>query len=204
VDLAEELADIDEVLATGALEVAAEARRSGWVELSLVGIANTIWAVLGLIVWLPQAARAVLTAALRTIHSAMTHQSSDRAIAGIKRVSRSYAERFLKRQGPTVLVGRRHELRPFRLVGEVVWAACFYLVLLRWLAPSRFGPVWQSVTSWAGTVQDKAMAGGGWLEALLLPDLASLDASRLQAVGVLLLASFVGLVLGFWLGRRGR
>ncbi|MCZ6726480.1 MAG: hypothetical protein O7A98_03895 [Acidobacteria bacterium] len=204
VDLAEELGDVDEAQATGSLEVASEARRSGLVELLLVGIANTIWAVVGLIVWLPQAVRAVLTATLRTIHAAMTHQSSDRAVAGIKRVSRSYAERFLKRQGSPVWVARRHELRPFRLLGEGAWAVFFYFMLLRWLAPAKFGPVWQSVSSWAGTAPAKALAVGGGIKDLLPPDLAAVDASRLQAGGVLLVASLVGLILGLWLGRRGR
>lgn len=204
VDLAEELADIDEVLEAESPELAAQARRSGLVEVLLVGIANSIWAVAGLIVWLPQATRAVLAASLRTIHAAMTHQSSDRAVAGIKRVSRSYGERFLKRNGPTVLSGSRHELRAFRLVGEAIWAVVFYLVLLRWLVPGAFDPVWQAVRSWADIAQTKVLGVGGWTEGRLLPDLAALDASRLQAGGVLLLASLAGLVLGFWLGRRGR
>ncbi len=204
IDLKEELDDIDEVLATGSLTVAAESRDTGVVELALVSIANVIWAVVGLVLWLPRVTRAVLWTALRTIHSALTDQSSGRAVAGIKEVSRSYVERFLHRRSEQAWVGRRHELRPFRLIAETGWTILFYLVLLRWLTPERFSPVWERLVEWSRIAQGWSVSAAAKLKAWLAPDLASFDATRLQVAGILLLASFVGVALGFWLGRRGR
>lgn len=232
VDLKEELGDIDAVLAESraaldevdddsaggeaapddfhlGLDPGAAQDRSSvgpgrWIELALLTVANAIWAVVGLVLWLPQTARAVLWAALRTVHAALTQQSSARAVAGIQQVSRSYVDRFLGRRGEQAWVGRRHELRPFRLVGEVAWTCGFYLLVLRWLAPERFANVWSRLVAWAAV--GRAWAGEFWTAAQgwLTPDLASLDFTRAQAAGILLVASLVGLVLGFWLGRRRR
>lgn len=205
VDLEEELGDIDAVLAGGSVEVAERGRRTGNIELVLITVANTIWAVVGLILWLPQTVRAVLGAALRTIHAALTNQSSDRAIAGIRRVSRSYVERFLRRQsGGQSQVARRHELRPVQLVLETGWLAVFYLLVLRWLAPARADAIWGRVVRW-GEAGWEALGGiPAWIASLPRPDLASLDVSRLEAAGILLVAALAGLGLGIWLGRRGR
>ena len=204
IDLEEELGDIDAVLAEGSLEVAARARRAGFVELFLIGIANTIWAVVGAVLWLPQALRAVLTAALRIIHSALTHQSPGRAIAGIRRVSRAYVDRFLTRRSEQVFVGRRHELRPFRLVGEVLWAAAFYLLLLRWLAPNYFEPVWRRILGAWEIAREAGVQSVSVGRELLTTGVESLGGARLQVGGTLLGVAVVGVLLGFWLGRRGR
>jgi hypothetical protein len=205
IDLEEELGDIDAVLSKGSVEVAARGRRAGAIELVLITVANGIWAVVGLILWLPQTARAVLAAALRTIHAALTQQSSDRAIAGIRRVSRSYVERFLRRQGgEQALVGRRHELRPLQLLLETSWLAAFYLLLMRWLTPARFDTVWGRLVVWAEKAWAWGAAALSRAAGVLRPDLAALDVSRLEAGGVLLVAVVAGLALGLWLGRRRR
>lgn len=200
----EEFDEVDEILASGSMTVAAETRHTGFIELALVVVANVIWAVVGLVLWLPKLIRAVLWTAIRTIHSALTDQSSGRAVAGIKEVSRSYVERFVHRQSEQARVGRRHELRPFRLVAEVGWALGFYLLLLRWLAPERFGPVWGRVVEWTGAARDAGSAAMTELKGWLVPDPGTFDEIGLKATGLVLLAVFVGLVLGFWLGRRGR
>lgn len=204
IDLEEELGDIDAVLAEGSLEVAARAGRAGFVELFLIAVANTIWAVVGLVLWLPQALRAVLAAALRIIHSALTHQSPGRAIAGIRRVSRAYVDRFLTRHSEQVFVGRRHELRPFRLLGEVLWAAAFYLLMLRWLAPGYFRPVWQRLLGAWEIAGQAGLKLVGFGRELLATGVESLDGVRLQVGGTVLGVAVIGVLLGFWLGRRGR
>jgi hypothetical protein len=214
IDLKDDLEDLDLVGEMGAGATAAGEASSasepvagsppGIVELILVSAANAIWAVVGLVIWLPQATRAVLEATLRTAHAALTHQPSARVVAGIQQVSRSYTERFLGRHGDPVLFGRRQELRPLRLVGETAWTVAFYLVVLRWLAPQIFGPLWERLSgATKGAAAAVADAGGRFFDRLV-PDLASLDANGLQVGGTLLGVAFVGLALGFWLGRRER
>jgi len=213
IDIKDDLDDLDLGGDIGAGESGAEDTRSavapvaasppGVVELILVSAANGIWAVVGLVIWLPQATRAVLEATLRTVHAALTQQPSARVVSGIQQVSRSYTDRFLKRHGDPVLFGRRQELRPLRLLGETAWTVAFYLLVLRWLAPHAFGPLWErlrSATAAAGS--GVASASGRFFDALL--DFASLDANGLQLGGALLVVAFVGVVLGFWLGRRER
>jgi hypothetical protein len=191
IDLEEELGDIDAVLAAGSVEVAAQGRRASTIEFVLITLANCVWAVLG--------------AALRTIHAALTNQSSDRAIAGIRRVSHSYVERFLRRQGGgQSQVARRHELRPFRLLFETGWLMAFYLLLLRWLAPARFDGIWARLVEWGETAWAWSLERLTQVAGLLRPDLAELDVSRLEALGILLVAAIVGLALGLWLARRRR
>jgi hypothetical protein len=142
---------------------------------------------------------------LRTIHAALTNQSSDRAIAGIRRVSHSYVERFLRRQGGgQSQVARRHELRPFRLLFETGWLMAFYLLLLRWLAPARFDGIWARLVEWGETAWAWSLERLTQVAGLLRPDLAELDVSRLEALGILLVAAIVGLALGLWLARRRR
>lgn len=204
IDVEEELDDIAALLADDTVPIAPRGRRVGIVELLLVGIANGIWAVVGLILWLPQAFRAVLGAALRVIHSALTNQRSDRAIAAIKSVSSLYFDRFLHRRGEPVFVGRRHELRPFRLVAEAAWVTGFYLLLLRWLAPSLFEPAWERLVIWWGLCATWLAVAVAWLRGLAAVDAVVLTPSRLQAGGALLAAAVLGVLLGFWLGRRRR
>lgn len=205
VDLEEELGDIDAVLASGSVEVASRGRRAGAIELLLITLANGIWAIVGLVLWLPQTVRAVLAAALRTVHAALTNQSSDRAIAGIRRVSHSYVERFLRREGRgRALVARRHELRPIHLVLETSWVGAFYLLLIRWLAPQRFASIWQRLVTWWEVGWERTGTLLSQVGGLLRPDLANLDVSRLQAGAVLLGAVLAGLAVGFWQGRRRR
>ncbi len=206
IDVEEDLNDIAALLAedTVPVAVAAQGRRVGFVELVLVSLANSIWAVVGLVLWFPQALRAVLSAALRVIHSAMTHQRSDRAVVGIKQVSGLYFDRFLRRRGQPVFVGRRHELRPFRFLAETVWVVGFYLILLRWLAPSAFQLAWERLTAWWSVAATWLVGGGAWLQERLAASSTMPTLSWLQAGLALLAMAVLGALLGVWLGRRRR
>lgn len=202
VDVAEEIDEIDALLAEDTVPVPGPGRRVGVVELVLLTLANAIWAIVGLVLWLPQALRAVLGAALRVIHSALTNQRSDRAVTGIKIVSGLYFDRFLRRRGEPTLVARRHELRPFRLVGEILWIVGFYLLVLRWLAPSTFEPIWERLVSWwnVGAGESASVAGGLLEFATSLPGLV--PEGRWLWIGAALGMGALGLLLGHWLGRR--
>jgi hypothetical protein len=124
------------------------------VEQSLVLAANAIWAVVGLLLWLPQIARVVLTSAWRLVHAALTRQSPDAARGPIRRVSRFYVDGFmgLKPPATTGKMYSSRDLRLKRLLLEAVWAAAFYLVLLRFVSPERFERAW----AWL-------VAAGAWL-----------------------------------------
>lgn len=202
IDLEEELGKVDAMLDTGAYRVAADADRSSRIEMVLVAIADGLWAVIGLVLWLPQAVRAILAALLRTVHAALTHQSSERAIAGIRRVSRFYVDRFLHRTTEGTMVARRHELRVMRMLFEVVWAAAFYLLLLWWLSPATFAPIWQRLSEVAVAARDQAVASLVLMRDAAAVDLADLDLTRLQVAATLTLAVLLGLALGMWVGRR--
>jgi hypothetical protein len=209
IDIKDEREDVDEVdeIVAAAVDTPSEpVERSAprLAELILMSAANGIWAVVGLVIWLPQATRAVLGATLRTVHAALTGQSSGRAVSSIRQVSRSYVERFFRRREEPVPFGRRQELRPLRLAGETLWTAAFYLLALRWLAPQLFASFWERLRNAAAATGSRGAAAGGGPKSGLLPDLASFDATHLQAGGILLALGVVGLVLGFWLGRRGR
>ncbi len=197
-----EVDEIDRILADPPPAVEAASRGDGRIELVLVGIANAFWAVAGLVLWIPQAVRAVLGAALRMIHAALTQQSSERAIAGILRVSRFYVERFLNRGSEAPMVARRHELRPLRLLFEAAWAAGFYLLILRWLSAATFDVVWGRLVALAGIAWGATRALAGSAVETVRIDLASLDFNHLQVAGILAVAATLGLGLGLWLGRR--
>lgn len=124
------------------------------VEQGLVVAANAIWAVVGLGLWLPQIARVVLTSAGRLVHAAWTRQPADAARGPIRRVSRFYVDGFMRLRRPDTAQARYStgDLRLRRLVGEALWAAAFYLLLLRTFSPERFAVAWEWITagySWA-------------------------------------------------------
>jgi hypothetical protein len=114
------------------------------VEHGLVVAANAIWAVVGLLLWLPQIARVVLTSVWRLVHAALTRQSPDAARGPIRRVSRFYVDGFMGWKPPaaTGTMYSSRDLRLRRLLLEVLWAAAFYLVLLRFVSPERFERAW--------------------------------------------------------------
>jgi len=174
------------------------------VEQGLVMAANAIWAVVGLLLWLPQIARVVLTSAWRLVHAALTRQSPDAARGPIRRVSRFYVDGFMGLKAPAA-TGKMYssrDLRLKRLLGEAVWAVAFYLVLLRFVSPERFERAW----SWL-------VAAGGWVLERVAEALAAAWSwlpSGVRQVGVLGLGLKIAFALtvllalagGWILGRR--
>ncbi len=174
------------------------------IEQGIVLAANAVWAVVGLLLWLPQLARVVLVAAVRVVHSALTRQPVEAVRGPIRRVSRFYVDGFLK-PGRTWSQGvfSARDLALPRLLGEAAWAGVFYLFLLRLFDPIGFGAIWSRLTDWAA----RALLALGDLGARLfqllpqaLRDLRELpNALRLTLVGLVLLALLGGFLLG-----RGR
>ena len=65
------------------------------VEQVIILLADTVWAVVGLVLWIPQIVRIVVTTAIRLVHSALTRQPIDSIRGPIRRVSRFYIDGFL-------------------------------------------------------------------------------------------------------------
>ncbi|MEZ5331176.1 MAG: hypothetical protein R2991_03785 [Thermoanaerobaculia bacterium] len=126
------------------------------VEQGLVLAANAIWAVVGLVLWLPQIARVILTSAWRLVHGALTRQGADAARGPIRRVSRFYVDGFMGLKGPPAgqTTYSSRDLRLRRLLGEALWAAAFYLAVLRLLSPERFERAWARLTTAAAWTLD--------------------------------------------------
>lgn len=175
------------------------------VEQGLVLAANAIWAVVGLVLWLPQIARVVLTSAARLVHAALTRQPADAARGPIRRVSRFYVDGFMrvKRSGAAQARYSARDLRLRRLLLEVLWAGAFYLVLLRIVSPELFAVAWQwivAVASWSLDRLAEALAAlWAWLPEAWR-QLAALG-PRLR-IGLVALAVVVLLLAGWLLGRR--
>ncbi len=174
------------------------------IEHGIVLAANAVWAVVGLMLWLPQIARVLLVAAVRVVHSALTRQPVETVRGPIRRASRFYVDGFLKpgrTWNPGVFSAR--DLALPRLLGEAAWAGVFYLFLLRVFDPIGFGAVWSRLTEWAARAALALRDLGARALNLLPAALSGLrelpNALRLTLVGFVLLALLGGFLLG-----RGR
>ncbi len=177
------------------------------IEHGIVLAANAVWAVVGLVLWLPQLARVVLLAAVRVVHSALTRQPVETVRGPIRRVSRFYVDGFLK-PGRTWNQGvfSARDLALPRLLGEAAWAGLFYLLLLRLFDPIGFGAVWSRLLDWGarllvGTRDLLAGALARWPDAQGALG-AVPNTLRLVMVALVLVAFLGGLVLGSRRRRR--
>ncbi len=181
------------------------ALRPNRIEQVIVLLADAVWAVVGLVLWIPQILRVVITTAIRLVHSALTRQSIDSIRGPIRRVSRFYVDGFLTPGQPRSSGAyASREPRLGRFLIEAVWVIVVWMLVLRLASPHAFDKIW-SAMAMAGT---KAWA--------LLVDFAGDLATRLPAgfgaliglgtapwliLGVLVILVFVG---GFVLGLRRR
>jgi hypothetical protein len=120
----------------------------------MVGVANGVWAVVGLFFWVPLLVRAVLLSAVRIVHGAVTRQPPTYLRAFIASETRFYLAGFWTRKRlKQVGSQRKYHLKLRRLVGEVLWAGAFYLGLLRLVDRERFLSLWRPALD---------LATGGW------------------------------------------
>lgn len=175
------------------------------IEQAIVLMANAVWAVVGLVLWIPQIVRVVITSAIRLIHAALTRQPIDSIRGPIRQVSRFYIDGFLSpsQQKAKGSYGAR-QLQLGRFLTESLWVAAVWLAVLRLVDQDAFAAVWQALTHFA-------IWAWAWLTDLAkaladhLPE--SIQAfANLGTVGNLALALvlIVFLAAGFILGRRRR
>jgi hypothetical protein len=181
------------------------ARKLDLVFLLVTGTANAVWAGIGLVFWIPLLFRAALVSSARIVHSALTRQPPSYLRTYIRNASRFYLEGFWTgKDSQQAGTHRRHQLQVGRFLGEVAWAAAFYLVVLRLWDKERFAAVW-------GFLADLSESVWGWLRALLagfvawlpksLPRLVDSGYVEWTVVVLVLLVAFLG---GLSLGRRSR
>ena len=175
------------------------------IEQVIVLLADAVWAVVGLVLWIPQIVRVVITTAIRLVHSALTRQPIDAIRGPIRRVSRFYVDGFLT-PGRSRTSGSYASRQPRlgRFLVEAVWVIVVWLLMLRLVSPQIFDQVWNAMAS---------TVASAWA---LLVDLAKDLVARLPEgfgaliklgtaprliLGILVILVFVG---GFILGLRRR
>lgn len=182
------------------------AATAGRIERAIVTAANFVWAVVGLVLWIPQVVRVVLTSVVRLVHCALTRQPAEAVRGPIRRVSYFYADGFLRpghsRSGA---IYRSRELRLGRFLTEALWVTGFWLLVLALVRRQTFDLIWgvlvaSGVQVWGFVVATADRAGA------LLPDaLPTLtDLRTLSGVAVAVAVLLVALAAGFWLGRMRR
>ena len=179
--------------------------RTSRIEKTILLMADSVWAVVGLLLWIPQIVRVVFTSAVRLVHAALTRQSIDGIRGAIRQVSRFYVDGFLSpgKERRTGNYGSR-ELQLGRFLTEALWVGVVWLAVLRLISRDAFATVWQGLARFA-------LWAWAWL-AELAKTLASYLPESIQAVanlgtGAGLALAFVLIVFlaaGYILGRRSR
>jgi hypothetical protein len=168
-------------------------------------MADAVWAVVGLFLWIPQIVRVVITSALRLIHATLTRQPTDSIRGPIRQVSRFYVDGFLtpgQRKSPGGYGSRQLQLG--RFLTEALWVIAVWLGVLRLVRPEAFSAVWQFLTRWASRGWDHAGRAAITLVEALPEDLRALGSLGPAASSILALSLVIVLVGGFLLGRRRR
>lgn len=118
------------------------------IEQIIILTADAVWAVVGLVLWIPQIVRVVITSAIRLIHSALTRQSIDSIRGPIRRVSRFYIDGFLTPGKPRASGAyASREARLGRFLLEAVWVSVVWLLVLRLANRQAFDRIWSALTS---------------------------------------------------------
>ena len=175
------------------------------IEQVILLMADAVWAVVGLFLWIPQIVRVVITSAVRLIHATLTRQPTDSIRGPVRQVSRFYVDGFLtpgQRKSPGGYGSRQLQLG--RFLTEALWVAAVWLGVLRLVSPATFSRVWQVLVQWAAQGWDWAVRGAIALAEALPTDVRSLGSLGPVVTLVFVLSLVIVLVGGFVLGRRRR
>ena len=175
------------------------------IEQVILLMADAVWAVVGLFLWIPQIVRVVITSAVRLIHATLTRQPTDSIRGPVRQVSRFYVDGFLtpgQRKSPGGYGSRQLQLG--RFLTEALWVAAVWLGVLRLVSPATFSRVWQFLVQWAAQGWDWAVRGAIALAEALPTDVRSLGSLGPVVTLVFVLSLVIVLVGGFVLGRRRR
>jgi len=193
--------DLDEPDDTGARPK----NQTNRVEQAILVMANAVWAVIGLFLWIPQIVRVVITSAFRLVHAALTRQSTDGIRGPIRQVSHFYVDGFLSPGRPRAPGGYgSRELQLGRFLTEALWVAVVWLAALRLVSPQAFTTAWQGLTRLASWLWGWSVAAAQTIAEHLpgsIQFFANLGSGPSIAIAVVLI---VFLAAGFILGRRSR
>jgi len=179
--------------------------KTNQIEQAIVLMADCVWAVVGLVLWIPQIVRVVVTTAMRLIHAALTRQPIDSIRGPIRQVSRFYIDGFLSPGREKALGGYgSRQLQLGRFFIEAVWVAAVWLGVLRWASPQTFASLWQAlagfaVWSWSGLTATAKIVVSHLPEGLRA--FGSFGTVPTIVLAVVLIVFLAG---GFILGRRSR
>ena len=175
------------------------------IEQTIVLLADAVWAVVGLVLWIPQIVRVVITSAVRLIHSALTRQPIDAIRGPIRRVSRFYIGGFLtpgKPRSTGSYASREPRLGRFLL--EAAWVAVVWIAVIRLVSQEAFDKIWSAMASITASTW-ALLADFAKGLAARLPEgfgaLIELGTAPRLILGILVILVFVG---GFILGLRRR
>ena len=175
------------------------------IEQVIVLLADAVWAVVGLVLWIPQIVRVVITTAIRLVHSALTRQPIEAIRGPIHRVSRFYVDGFLtpgRSRASGAYASRQPRLGRFLV--EAVWVIVVWMLVIRLVSPQIFDKVWNAIASVAASAWGLLVALARDLVAQLPEGFGALielgTAPRL-ILGILVILVFGG---GFILGLRRR
>jgi len=181
------------------------APRPNRIEQVIVLLADSVWAVVGLVLWIPQIVRVLITTAIRLVHSALTRQTIDSIRGPIRKVSRFYVDGFLTPGKPTSSgVYASREPRLGRFLTEAVWVIAVWMLVLRLVSQETFDRVWSVMASTAADIWELLASLTKDMVAQLpegLGTLIGLGTTARLILGVLVILVFVG---GFLLGLRRR
>jgi len=183
------------------------------VELLVKGCANAVWAVVGLVLWIPLLLRTLLLSVLGVIHGALTGQNALTVPIRIREASRFYTSQFLTGEGGDQKAGLRRRLRPTRLLFEVLWASVFYALILALAGVielplddgrQAMSSFWSQSRSF---LSEQAASWGSWIGAAW--NRAPADLQAILKFGpivwaVLALMGIGCLTLGWFIGSRSR
>jgi len=177
--------------------------RTQRIEQVILLMADAVWAVVGLVLWIPQIVGVVITSAIRLIHAALTRQPIDSIRGPIRQVSHFYVDGFLSPGSKKTTGGYgSRQLQLGRFLTQSLWVIAVWLGVLRLFNQEAFAAVWRGIDRFATWAWAWASDLAGTL-ATHLPEGVQAFAS-LGTVGNLALAFvlIVFLAAGYILGRR--
>ena len=171
------------------------------IEQIIVLLADSVWAVVGLLLWIPQIVRVVITSAIRLVHSALTRQPIDAIRGPIRRVSRFYVDGFLtpgRSRSSGAYASREPRLGRFLI--EAIWVIVVWMLVLRLVSQPAFDKVWSVMASTAASAWEFLASSVRNLVSRLpegFEALIELGTAPRLFLGIVVLLVFVGgLVLG--------
>ncbi len=131
-----------------------------WLVLLVVGI---IWAIVGLLLWIPLLVRVTTVFSAMVIHATVTGQKPDALRSHLESACRFYPEGFRIAfevvHMPISANPKSIEIRLWPVFGECLWTATFWIFLLMIFHVTLLVPVWAAMTVIFAAIRDWFLTG---------------------------------------------